>query len=239
MATSYNDLRRRVALLIDRDDAHEQMAFDGTTVDMLGQFISNAERRVYRDEVARVPPFEFLFTQQIPAGNDSFPVPENLFEMRYVELLTGESNIRYQLERTSVENIRNGNTQERVDVPTRFAYGSNVFYINPAFEDVTVNIYYYSQLAKINTISGDTTEHWLLNEAGDDLLLYYAAVEGALYFGDDAGMLEKWEGKAQEVRNAIIMQDKRARQSGSTPKIGRGYRNPPQISPNVGTYGRR
>ena len=238
MAVNYNDLRRRVALLIDRTDAHQQVAFDGTTVDMLDQFICNAERRVYRDEISRIPPFEFNIDYPVPAGTFRLGVPENFLSFNYAEVTVGD--IRTTLERTSREEIlTTGNINDRVEIPTRIAYGSNEFVIDPVNQDVTLNVYYYSPLARLADQTASTVDnHFLLNSL-DDLIIYYAAVEGALYYGTHDAMLELWEAKAKEIRDAVIMQDRRARQSGGTPRSGRAYRVPPRISPNIGTFGPR
>lgn len=238
MAVNYDDLRRRVALLIDRTDAHQQIAFDGTEVDMLAQFICNAERRVYRDELSRIPPFEFRVNYSVSAGETTLGIPSNYLSMNYAEVEVGD--LRTTLERTSKEEIRNtGNVDARVEIPSRIAYGSNEFLIDAPEQDVTINLYYYSQLAPLANQTASTVDnHWLLNNA-DDLITYYAAVEGALYYGSHGEMLQLWEAKAKDIRDAIIMQDRRARQSGSTPKSGRGYRVPPRISPNIGTFGPR
>ena len=231
MATTLDELRRSVALLIDRDDATAQTAFDNTDVDVLNDFINRAERRFYRDEVGRIPPFEFRQTHTIPSGTNVFSQPAGYLEVRYITATAGDN--RCNLERTSVENILNSDPSRRVTLPTRFAYGSNNFYIDPADPEVTIDVFYYGQLAPLTSLTGVQNSHWLLNNA-DDLILYWAGVEAALYYGQQES-LEVWEAKAADIRNAIIMQDKRARQSGSTPKSGRYYRTPPQISPNIGT----
>ena len=229
MATSYQELRRRLALQIDRDDAHDQVAYDGTVIDQLDNFILNAERRFYRDKVARIPPLEFFLDYTVPAGETIIPIPEGYFELRYAELTTA-SNIRYNLERTSIESVNNGPTDVVAEVPNRIAYGSNNFHIDQANADVSVRIYYYGTLTSLKDIEGETTTHWLLNQA-DDLILYWAAYDASLYYGD-VGDPAMWEKRAMEIRNSIIEQETRQRQSGSTPRIGRHYRNPPKISPN-------
>ena len=231
MATTLDELRRSIALLIDRDDANAQTAFDNTSVDVLNDFINRAERRFYRDEVARIPPFEYRQTHTITAGTNVFAQPAGYLEVRYITATQGDN--RCNLERTSVENILNSDASNRVIIPTRFAYGSNNFYIDAPSSDVTVDVYYYGQLPSLTSLVGEQTSHWLLNNA-DDLILYWAAVEGALFYGATESA-PLWDARAAEIRENIIMQDKRARQSGSTPKMGRGYRVPAQISPNVGT----
>ena len=231
MATTLDELRRSIALLIDRDDANDQTAFDNTSVDVLNDFINRAERRFYRDEVARIPPFEYRQTHTITSGTNVFSQPAGYLEVRYITATAGD--MRCNLERTSVENLLNADTSNRVNLPTRFAYGSNNFYIDPPENEVTVDVFYYGQLPALTSLVGEQTSHWLLNNA-DDLMLYWGAVEGALFYGAEENA-KLWEARATEIRDGIIMQDKRARQSGSTPKMGRGYRVPPQISPNIGT----
>ena len=232
MATTLDELRRSVALLIDRDDATEQTAFDATNVDVLNEFINRAERRFYRDEVARIPPFEFRQTHTITGGTNVFAQPAGYLEVRYILATQGER--RCTLVRDSVENILNSDSSNRVVIPSRFAYGSNNFYIDPPESEITVDVYYYGQLENLTSLTGPQTSHWLLNN-GDDLILYWAAVEAGMYYGGMEQQTQLWDAKALDIRNAIIMQDKRARQSGSTPKSGRAYRTPPQISPNIGT----
>ena len=105
MATTLDELRRSVALLIDRDDATEQTAFDATNVDVLNDFINRAERRFYRDEVARIPPFEFRQTHTITTGTNVFAQPAGYLEVRYILATMGD--MRCTLERTSVESILN------------------------------------------------------------------------------------------------------------------------------------
>ena len=236
MATSLEQLRRSIGLLIDRTDATQQVAFDNTNVDVLNEFIDRAERRFYRDEVARIPPFEFLQTHTLNAGDRTIPLPLGYLEVRYIEVEV--DGRRQLLHRTSAENILNADVDARIELPDEFAYGSNNFYIRPTNNTVTVNVYYYGELARLTSLTGTVTDHWLLNNA-DDLILYWAAVEASLYFGTVENMLPKWEAKAKDIRDNIFMQDKRARQSGSTPRIGRFYRNAPRISPNIGTFGPR
>ena len=234
MATSYAELRRSVALLLDREDANEQTAFDGTNVDQLDVFIGNAERRFYRDEVARIPPFEFRHTYTVAAGETELALPSNYFEIRYAVSTQGDNRI--SMERTSSDQILTTfDTASRVQIPSRIAYGSNNFLIDPPSGEVTIDLFYYGSITQLNQVTGDdVNNHWLLNRA-DDLIMYWAAVEGALYYALDS--LQVWEAKATDIRNAIIMQDVRARNSGRTYKMGRRYRNPPQISPNIGTFG--
>lgn len=238
MAVNINDLRRRVALLLNRDDSQDQVAFDGESVDMLAMFISNAEKRVYRDEISRIPPFEFRFNYMVPAGTRTLGVPAGFLSLNYAEVTVGD--LRTTLERTSRDQIINtGDTADRVEIPSRIAYTSNQFVIDPVSQDVEISVFYYSQLAELaDQTATAVTNHWLLNSA-DDLLYYYAASEGAAYFGSLTDMIPIWEEKARVIRDAIIQQDRRSRQSGATPRIGRGYRVPPRISPNIGTFGPR
>lgn len=239
MATSKEQLRREIALLIDRDDiATQDSVIDNETVDYLSIFIRDAEKRAYRDEVTRIPPFEFVQTHTLAAGIDSFPEPAGYLEVRYVESET--FGLRTLLTRTSVKQIRDRAIGDRVDQPTEFAYGSNQFFIPPAISTNTVNLYYYGELTPINNLVGEVNNHFLLNSM-DDLIRYYAAIYAAEYYATDAlkGMINTWEERAKKIRDDIIMQDVRARQSGSTPLMGRFYRNAPRISPNTGAFGGR
>ena len=236
MATSYQELKRRVALMVDREDAQEQETYDNATLDMLDIFIDDAQRRFYRDEVARTPPFEFYLQVPVAAGTDEFSVPQGYFELRYAEAMRGD--VRHTLERTSFETINNTDLTSRVYLPTRIAYASNRLKIDRVSEDINIDLYYYASLPNLRDVVGETNTHWLLNHA-DDLIAYWAAADAARYFTASADMIQVWEARAEEIRSAIIKQDKRARQSGSTPRIGRHYRNGPRISPSIGTTGAR
>lgn len=239
MATSRDQIRREIALLIDRDDITTQdSVIDNETVDYLSIFIRDAEKRAYRDEVTRIPPFEFLQTHTLSAGTTSFPEPQGYLEVRYVESITND--IRTLLTRTAVKSIRDGSPGDRVDVPTDFAYGSNQFFIRPPISETTINFYYYGELTPINSLTGTVNNHFLLNSM-DDLIRYYAAIYAAEYFNTDSlkGMIPVWEERAKKIRDDIIMQDVRSRHSGSTPLMGRFYRNAPRISPNTGAFGGR
>ena len=239
MATSKEELRRQIALLADRDDiATQESVIDGETVDYLSIFIRDAEKRAYRDEVTRIPPFEFVQEHTLAAGDTSFQAPLGYLEIRYVEAVT--AGIRTLLTRTSVSQIRDAAVDDRVDINTEFAYGSNTFYVRPSSSETTVRVYYYGELTPINDLTGEVTNHYLLNSM-DDLIRYYAAIFAAEYYNTDAlkGMIQTWEARAKQIRDDIIMQDVRARTSGTAGKIGRFYRNAPRISPNTGSFGGR
>ena len=240
MATSREQLRREIALLIDRADATVQTSeIDNVDVDYLDIFIRNAEKRIYRDEVARTPPFEFVQTTTLNPGDSTLAVPRGYLEIRYVEAVQG--NTRRILNRTSVDEVRNADIEDRVEIADEFAYGSNQFFIRPITREATINIYYYGELTPIADLTGPITDHELLNNY-DDLIRYYAAVEAALYYGSDdlSKMAQLWELKAKDIRDEIVSQNRRARRSGGSQRMGRGhYRNPPRIGVNVGQFGRR
>ena len=179
MAESYLELKRRVALMVDRTDAHEQETYDSNSLDMLDIFIDDAQRRFYRDEVARTPPFEYTLTVTVPERTDEFGVPQGYFELRYAEAIRG--NVRHTLERTSFEQINNNDLQARVYLPTRIAYASNRLKIDRVSEDIDIDLYYYASLPNLRDIEGTTNTHWLLNHA-DDLIAYWAAADAARYF---------------------------------------------------------
>ena len=237
MATSYLEHKRRVALMLDRDDASEQTTYDNQSLDMLDIFIDDAQKRFYRDECARTPPFEFVQRDvEVGEGVSEIAVPQGYLELRYAEITRGD--IRHLLERTSAEQILNADTSARVHIPTRIAYGSNRFLIDKPDTPLTLDLYYYGELTKFKDIEGETESHWLLNFT-DDLIAYWAAAEGARYYDSMLDRVDQWEARAEEIRMSIIKQDKRARQSGSTPRVGRHYRNAPRISPSIGTTGAR
>ena len=236
--TTTEQIRQQVALMLDRDDAHQQDNLVGSgSTDFLNIFIADAEKRIYRDILAYLPPFEFRQEHTLASGEDSFNEPLGYLGVRYVEAEV--NGVRRLLVRTSVENIRNANIQDRIDVPDEFAYGSNVFYFRPSNSEVKITIYYYGELTSVLNIPNEDTNHYLLNNF-DDILRYYAAIEGAMYYNTDAlkPMIGVWEEAAKKKRDAVIMQDNRARQSGSTGRMGRFYRKPPRISPNIGAFGR-
>ena len=237
MAKSYLEFKRRVALMLDRDDTTEQITYDNQSLDMLDIFADDAQKRFYRDECSRTPPFEFVQRDVVvEAGASEIPIPQGYLELRYAEINRGD--VRHLLERTSAEQILNSDTSARVHVPCRIAYGSNKFLIDKPSADLKMDIYYYGELGQFRDVEGESESHWLLN-LGDDLIAYWAAAEGARYYDSMFDRIDMFEARAEEIRMSIIKQDKRARQSGSTPRIGRHYRNAPRISPSLGTTGAR
>ena len=234
MARTYNELVAKVELLIDRTDASQQASSTGVTINQLDEFITNAERRFYRDEVARIPPLERTVVYSVTAGQSELAIPSDYLELNYA--VANNSLGSVTMMRSTVEHIQTRTDNRVSPLPSRIAYGSNVWQIDPPTTDCTITVYYYRFLNDLSTVTSDTTAHWLLNRA-DDLIMYWAGVEASLYFGSiDTEMRTAWEAKAQDIKNAIIEQEIRQRDSGSTPMAGRFYRIPRQVSPNVGNY---
>lgn len=226
MATTYAQLKRQLQLLIDRTDAETQEAEDGTEVDVLDDFIRKAEQRFYRSEAARIPPMEKFvdFALGVGTGSTSLAIPRDYFETRYLTLL--DSNGRqFNLRRTSPDQVLNVLTSASYDIPREFAYGNNEWLIRSPAQPVTIRANYYGFLDSLASQTQETTTHWLLNN-GDDLILYWAAVDSALYFGGiDPTMRDSWEQRAQIVHDQIVEQETRQQQSGTTPRINRPYRS--------------
>ena len=228
MAANYAELKRRVQLMLDRDDANAQVAFDNQTVDVLDQFINWAENRFYRSEAARTPPFEFEVKYTIGPGTGyaELAIPTGYYETSF--LLASDSDEggnQVTLARTSKENILNVDTSVSYGFPDNFAYSENMWLVKRYGANVFIRAIYYAALPNLSTQTTDTTSHWLLNH-GEDIIVYWAASYGADYFGSiDPAMAQRWEDRGNAIHDAIVEQEIRQKQSGSTPRQKRPYFN--------------
>ena len=227
MADNYAQLKRRLELLIDRDDATAQMASDGVSEDVLDLFIANAERRFYRSEAARVPPFEKIVNYVLTPGTgvDELSLPSDYYETRYLTVTNTTSGVQRTLSRVSPEIILNTNTSSTVYLPDSFAYGDVKWIVRRPSEAANVTALYYGFLPALSTQTDATNDHWLLNNA-DDLIMYWAAVEASLYYGSVGEMEQVWSNRAQIIHDQIVEQEIRQQSSGSTPKMRRYQRQP-------------
>ena len=227
MAQNYEELKTQLQLLIDRDDAREQESpVGGTDVDVLDDFIRKAEQRFYRSEAARIPPMEKFvdYTLQPNTGVTAIDIPTDYFETRYITA-TIPTGRQFNLTKTSPEQINNTLTSLSVSVPREFAYGNNQWIMHAPNQQIQLRANYYGFLDALSSQTGTTNRHWLLNN-GDDLIIYWAAVDAALYFGGiDPTMMEQWNNRATIIHNQIVEQEVRQQDSGSTPKVNRPYRS--------------
>ncbi len=226
MASDYSQLKRRVQLLIDRDDGTDQMAFDGQTEDVLDMFIANAERRFYRSEAARIPPFEKFINYELGSGTGvgELAIPADYFETRYLTVTHEETGIQRTLARVSPEIILNTVNSQSVFLPSEFAYGDVKWIVRQPQSGASITAFYYGSLQALSDQDGSES-HWLLNNA-DDLIMYWAGVEAALYYGSLGDMTQLWEGRAKIIHDQIIEQEIRQQASGSTPRQRRYQRQP-------------
>ena len=234
MASTYQEMKDGLQLLIDRADASDQIApTSATTYDVLDQFYNRAERRFYRDDVSKIPPFEKVVSYtNVTAGTNALAIPSDYFELRWGEAAAGDR--RVILDRVSPEQLRDNFISNRVTLPTRIAYGNNQFLVDPSNQMYDAVINYYGSLEPISSVVSGDTNHWIVNRA-DDLLLYWAAVEAGLYFDSiDKELISSWEGKATDIRDAIIRQETRQRESGSNLKWGSGPTFPNRYSYRTG-----
>ncbi len=227
MATNYAQLKRRVQLLIDRDDATDQLAFDGQTEDVLDMFIANAERRFYRSEASRTPPFEKFVNYELGAGTGvgELSIPADYFETRYLTASHEETGIQRTLTRVSPEIILNTVNSQSVFLPSEFAYGDVKWLVRQPQSGASITAVYYGSLDALSAQTETENDHWLLNNA-DDLIMYWAGVEAALYYGSLGEMTQQWEGRAQIIHDQIVEQEIRQQASGSTPRMRRYQRQP-------------
>lgn len=236
MASSYQELKNRLQLLIDRADATTQMAADGTVIDMLDVFIANASKRFYRSEAARIPPLEKFqdYVLESGSGVTELALPNDYFETRYMLALDGQGR-QVTLTRTSPENILNTVIGQSVSIPTSFAYGNNVWIIRtPNQGEITVQANYYGFLDDLSTLGPDTDDHFLLNDL-DDLIVYWAAYDASLYYGgSDPTQAAMWDQRGMKIHDQVVEQENRQQSSGSTPHQGRPYRS--SRSRNYGFY---
>ena len=225
MATSYQQLKRRLQLLIDRDDATDQVAFDGESEDMLDVFIANAEKRFYRSEAARTPPFEKFINYQLASGTGvgELAIPSDYYETRYITVSNPETGIQRTLSRVSPEVVLNTTVSESVSLPSNFAYGDVKWLIRQPSVVTNVTAFYYGNLDALSTQTAAVNDHWLLNNA-DDLITYLAATESALYFNTTPEILSQWEARANSSHDQLVAQEVRQQQSGSTPRMKRRVR---------------
>ncbi len=222
--------------LIDRDDATEQVAASSNNVrNIINDCYSRAERRFYRDEVSRIPPFEKHLTYaDIPAGTTALAIPSDYFEIRWAEARNGERQVI--LERVAASQIQDKLTNRSFALPQRIAYGNNQWLIDQTAEPIDITVNYYGSLPDVSTITSDDQPHWLVNR-GDDLMLYWAAVEAGLYFNSiDKEQLAAWEGKAKDIRDSIIAQEVRQRESGSILRWGSESRFPDRFTASAGRF---
>ena len=157
-------------------------------------------------------------------GFTELSIPADYFETNYIIANKGNTGQNTTLTRTAAEQILDTNTSTtNTDLPRRFAYGSNRWLIDTPTSETTVTAYYYGFLPNLNTITSSTNTHWLINNA-DDLIVYWSAVEGALYYGSiDQTMIDLWEKRGTFIHDQIVEQDNRQKASGSTPKQRRPY----------------
>lgn len=228
MATTYDEIKRRVQLLVDRDDIESQVAEDGTTVNILDQFIATAERRFYRSEAAKIPPFEKIVNYAMSSGTgiQELVIPEDYVEMRYAIAAHSEGGQQNTLHRVAPEAILDTNLSvSNVNIPDRIAYSSGRWIVPEATRPTTVSVIYYGTLDALSTLTSETTNHWLLNR-GDDIITYWSAVEAALYFDSiDNNLASMWENRGQQIHDQIVEQMIRQESSGKTPKQLRPYQS--------------
>ena len=225
MANTYTELKNRLLLLIDRDDATSQVAPDGTVVDQADVFIAHAEKRFYRSEAARIPPLEKTVQFSVASGTgvEELSIPTDYFESRYL-VAEDEAGRSVTLARTSPEQLLNVATNASVSIPREFAYGSNKWLITKPNQTVTVDAIYYGFLDALSEQTTSTTDHYILNNL-DDLIIYWAAVDAAMYYGLDPNLSTVWETRAQEIHDSVVKQEIRQQSSGSTPSQNRPYRS--------------
>lgn len=225
MALIYQELFNRVQLLLDRDDVI-QIAENGEEVNIIDQFIANAEKRYYRSAAARIPPMERYMNFDLLSvpGVTRISIPPDYFEMRFITASAKGQQVT--LKRTSPESILNTTLGSyTVNIPTTFAYGNNEWLIPSSSEVIALSINYYGCLPELKSVIDPDTNNWLLRNL-DDLIAYWAAVEGSLYFGDiDPTQTQLWEAKAQSIHDDVVEQEIRQRESGSTPRQGRPYKS--------------
>ena len=234
MAT-YQNLKDRVQLLIDRDDATAQVAAtSGNTLDILDDCINRAERRAYRSGGLMLPPFEKEIGFTVEPGIESLPIPNGFFAIRWATCQVGDR--RVVLERRPAEELDDKVISRQVGIPSRIAYGSNRWLIDAPSQPVTINVKYYGELAKLSTVTSEDTSHWLLDYA-DDYIMYLAAVESALYFDTiDANLAAAWEGKATEIIDSIRKQYVDQLESGSRLRWGQATPRPTFYSAGRSNY---
>ena len=227
MADNYAQLKRRLQLLIDRDDASDQIGADGVTEDVLDLFIANAERRFYRSEAARTPPFEKIVNYELTTGPgvSELALPADYYETRYLTIHNTTSGIQRTLTRVSPEVILNTNINASTYLPSEFAYGDVKWILRKPSEQASVTALYYGFLDALATQTDTVNTHWLLNNA-DDLIMYWAAVEASLYYGSVGEMEQVWSNRAQIIHDQIVEQEIRQQSSGSTPRMRRYQRQP-------------
>ena len=230
MASTYAELKRRLQLLVDRDDIETQIAEDGETVDWADICISNAERRFYRSEAARIPPFEkrVTYTGTTGTGFRELTIPEDYIEMNYVIARQGtdeDGGEHATLARVAPERVLNTNTSaDSTGIPRVFAYSSGVWVVPHSSQSTAIDVYYYGALSPLSDITSSSTAHWLLNRA-DEVILYWAAVEASLFYTSLSGMTELWEQRGTFAHDQIVEQEARQEASGSTPMQDRPYRS--------------
>lgn len=229
MARTYQALKRELALLIDRDDATMQTTYDDTDMDVLDGFLGRAEMQFYRSEVARIPPLERTenYSIGISSGVASLAVPADYFESNYILVRDQAGNRQSTLARVSRERILTADLKRsNATLPVEFAYADHHWVLHAPSLPIEATAHYYGFLPALNSITSDTESHWILNNASD-LILYWAAVEGGMYFRTvDPGLVQMWQGNADRIAHNIVEQARRQEVSGSTGKVLRPYRVP-------------
>ena len=227
MADNYDELKRRIQLLVDRDDIEDQVAEDNTSVNMLDIFIAAAERRFYRSEAAKIPPFERIVTYPGVSGTGirELVIPAGYVEMRYALARHSDGGEQHTLARVSPEQILDRNVSiANTDIPRSIAYSSGRWVVPHSYRETIIDVIFYGTLDALSTQTMSTNNHWLLNR-GDDLITYWAAVEAALYFDGMNDMVAKWEERAKISHDQIVEQEIRQESSGTTPRQNRPYRS--------------
>ena len=234
MADSYQQMVDRLQTLINRDDAAEQVAAtSGNTLNILNDCYGRAERRAYRSEILRLPPFERSVTYTVPAGTSELTIPRGYFGIK--ESFVSNGDVRLTMDRVSPAQILERSSAFQVALPDRIAYNANRWIIDPPSAQVSITIYYYGELEPINGVTS-SDDHWLVNY-GDDFLLYLAAVEAGLYFRHlDDTTLAAFEGKASEIGEAIRQQYVEQLESGNRLRWGQATPRPGFFSSGRGNY---
>lgn len=221
----YSQLQAQLTDLIRREEVNAvQNEIDTSiTTDYRDVWIERAVRRFYNSRAADTQPFRATATGTLLKGTNTIPIPNGFNSLRRITVTNG--NDTSTLQPIEVDFLLEEPTNATVTLPGYVGKEGFNFYTQRPATDVTYTIYFYRFLDPVKDVDdtyvdaeGNIKSHWLLNNAGE-VLMYWAAVEAAKYYGGDmfATQAPLWEASAADQINEIITRSRLTEASGSRP----------------------
>ena len=192
--TNYSTLQTEVANWIH----------DDSLTSYIQTFISLGEDRIYRD--LRLRTMETALSSTISSG--VIAVPSDYIELKYAYVVDTDS---YILQRTTPDTIYHKYPDRTTGDSPRFIAreGSNFIFGPYPDSAYTIKGIYYARLSKL---SDSNTTNWFITNAAN-LLLFASLCEAEPFLQNDQ-RIPIWEGKYEDNRQRIQLEDDRESLSG-------------------------